>query len=176
MKSKHVKYLVLSGLMLAIGLVLPFLTGQIPELGRRLSPLHLPVLLCGFLCPWPYSFAVGLILPVFRSALFTMPPMFPDAVAMAAEMAVYGLVVSLFYRRLPKRPVNVYVSLVAAMLCGRIVWGAARYVLMGLSGSEFSLAAFWAGAFVNAIPAIVLQLVLIPLLVFALKGAKLLDE
>ncbi len=173
---KPAKHLALSGLMLAIGLVLPFLTGQIPELGSRLLPMHLPVLLCGFLCPWPYSLGVGLILPLFRSLLFSMPPFFPTASAMAVELAVYGLITSLLYHRLPKRPGFVYVSLILAMLCGRIAWGAVSYLFLGLFGSEFSLALFWAGAFADAIPGILLQLILIPLLVFALKGAKLLDD
>lgn len=176
MDMKPAKHLALSGLMLGIGLVLPFLTGQIPELGARLLPLHLPVLLCGFLCPWPYSLAVGLILPLFRSLLFSMPPMFPTAAAMSLELAIYGLVTSLLYHRLPKRPFYVYVSLMGGMLCGRIAWGAASYLLLGLSGSQFNLALFWAGAFANAVPGILLQLILIPILVFTLKGAKLLDE
>lgn len=173
---KPVKYLSLSGLMLGIGLMLPFLTGQIPELGARLLPMHLPVLLCAFLCPWPYGLAVGLILPLFRSLLFSMPLLFPTAIAMSAELAAYGLFISLLYHKLPKRPVYVYVSLIVGMLCGRFVWGAASYLLMGLSGSQFSLALFWAGAFANAFPGILLQLILVPLLVFALKGAKLLEK
>lgn len=45
--------LVYAGAALALCLVLPFLTGQIPQIGSALCPMHIPVLLAGFLCgPW----------------------------------------------------------------------------------------------------------------------------
>ncbi|WP_322597248.1 ECF transporter S component [Acetivibrio straminisolvens] len=91
------KRLVLSGLFLALGLLIPFLTAQIPSLGSRLLLMHIPVLLCGFICGWPYGLIIGLVLPVFRSMLFGMPPMFPTAVAMAFELAAYGLMTGLLY-------------------------------------------------------------------------------
>ena len=97
---KHnTKKLVLSGLFLAIGLVLPFLTGQIPEIGNMISPMHFPVLLCGFICGAPYGALVGLILPPVRFLLFQMPPLCPVGLAMAFEMATYGLVSGLVYSR-----------------------------------------------------------------------------
>ena len=90
-------------IMLALALVLPFLTGQIPEIGSMLCPMHLPALLCGFMCGWPWGLAVGLISPLLRSVIFGMPPMFPTAVSMAFEMAAYGAVSGLLYRLLPKK-------------------------------------------------------------------------
>lgn len=170
------KKIVLSGLMIAIGLVLPIVTMEIPDLGSALLPMHLPVLLCGFLCGWPWGLAVGLVLPVFRSLLFGMPPLFPTAVAMTFELAVYGFMTGLLYRRLPKRPQYVYVTLIAAMLAGRLVWGAVSYLLYGLAGSTFTMALFLGGAFAEALPGIVIQLILIPVLIFALKGAGLVDH
>ena len=91
-KSSHVRRLTYAALFLALALVLPFLTGQIPRIGSMLCPMHFPALLCGFVCGWPYGLAVGLIAPVLRSALFGMPPMYPTAVAMALELAAYGAV------------------------------------------------------------------------------------
>ena len=169
MTKQRIHRLVLSALLLALGLVLPFLTGQIPEVGSRLLPLHLPALLCGFVCGWPWGLAVGAVLPVLRSFLFGMPPLMPTALAMAFEMAAYGAAAGVLYRRC-----NVYVSLVGAMVIGRLVWGVASWLLYAaFMPNGFSLAMFWAGGFVNAWPGMVLQLIVVPLIVTALKKAKL---
>ena len=125
--KKFLRSLIYAALCLALCLYLPFLTGQIPQIGKALSPMHIPVLLCGFLCGWPYALAVGFIAPFLRFLLFHMPEM-PMGIAMAFELAAYGLLASLLYRALPKKPGNVYVSLIGAMLGGRIVWGVARWV------------------------------------------------
>ena len=98
---KTVKRLVYSALLLALALVLPFLTGQIPQIGSALSPMHIPVLLCGFVCGAPWGMAVGLIAPIMRSLLFQMPPMWPTAFAMAFELAAYGFATGLLYKLLP---------------------------------------------------------------------------
>ena len=156
-------------MFLAAALVLPFLTGQIPQIGNALCPMHIPVLLCGFFCgPW-YGLAVGFAAPLLRFAVFGMPPLIPIGIPMSLELAAYGLLSGLLYRLLPKKKLCVYVSLVTAMLAGRLVWGAARVVLYGLGKSEFGWAAFLSGAFLNAIPGILIQLLLIPALVIALE-------
>ena len=173
MKNKNVLKLTYSGVCLALCLVLPFLTGQIPQIGSKLLPMHIPVLLCGFLCGPVWGLAVGAIAPILRSLLFGMPPLFPTATAMAFELAAYGLLAGLFYKLLPKKTPYLYVALILTMLGGRLVWGLAMTVLMSVAGKGFTLAAFWAGAFANAWPGIVLQLVLIPPVVAALKKAKL---
>ena len=99
--------------------------------------------------------------------------LFPTATAMAFELAAYGLLSGLFNKLLPKKTPYLYVALILAMIGGRLVWGLAMMILMGAAGKSFTLAAFWAGAFANAWPGIILQLVLIPPLVAALKKAKL---
>ncbi len=160
--------MILAAMFLAVALVLPFLTGQIPQIGSALSPMHFPVLLCGFFCgPW-YGMAVGFIAPLLRFLLFGMPPIIPTGVAMCFELATYGLVAGLLYTRLPKKKSSIYISLIGAMLAGRIVWGVARVILYGLGKSEFGWEAFMAGAFVNAIPGIILQIILIPVLVMVI--------
>ena len=174
--KKSTRNLTLSGLFLALGLFLPFLTAQIPEIGSRLLPMHIPVLICGFVCGWPYGLAVGLITPVFRSLLFGMPPMFPTAVAMAFELAAYGCLTGLLYRWLPKKGVYVYVTLIISMILGRIVWGIASLILYNATGTTFNWQVFMTVAFVNAIPGIILQMILVPTLVIALKRARLIDR
>lgn len=169
MKTATTKTLVLAALFLALALVLPFLTGQIPEIGSMLCPMHIPALLCGFFCGWPWGLAVGLIAPVLRSILFGMPPMFPVAVCMSAELAAYGAVSGFLYRKLPHSRASIYLSLLSAMVSGRLVWGAARFLCAGLNPSAFGFAAFWAGAITTALPGILLQLVVIPLLVMLLQ-------
>ena len=169
--NRTLKKLVFAALCLALCMVLPLLTGQIPQIGKVLSPMHIPVLLCGFLCGWPWGLAVGAIAPVLRSALFGMPALYPDAVCMAFELAAYGAVSGMIYRILPRKPWSVYVALLAAMIAGRIVWGVVKWVLLGLAGSAFTMEMFLAGALLNAIPGIVLHIVLIPIVVLALEKA-----
>lgn len=153
-------------------MVLPMLTGQIPQIGMALGPMHIPVLLCGFICGWPYGLAVGFIAPLLRFALFGMPPIFPMGLSMAFELAVYGLVAGLMYSRLPKKIVNIYITLITAMICGRLVWGAASYVFFNLAGKQFSFALFLSGALTTAVPGIILHILLIPLIVIAWRAAR----
>lgn len=167
--------LVLAALFMSIGLVLPFLTGQIPQVGNLLLPMHLPVFLCAFICGWQYGASVGFIVPLLRSCIFGMPVLYPNAVAMAAELAVYGFVAGFLYKRKNERNVQaVYWALIPAMLLGRVAWGVVQIILLGISGSSFTWKMFMAGAFMNAIPGIVLQLVLIPVIMSVLhKAGKL---
>ena len=174
-KNLTVRRMVAAALCLALCMVLPFLTGQIPQIGSALSPMHIPVLLAGFLCgPW-WAAAVGAVAPLLRFALFGMPPIFPTGVAMCFELAGYGLVSGLLYRKLPKKAVNVYVSLLTAMLAGRVIWGIVRVLLSGVAGEPFTWAAFMAGAFVNAVPGIIVHIALIPVIVLALRKAGFIE-
>ncbi|MBQ5987137.1 MAG: ECF transporter S component [Clostridia bacterium] len=174
--KQNLKKLVYAALCLALCMVLPLLTGQIPQIGKALSPMHIPVLLCGFLCGWPWGLAVGAIAPVLRSFIFGMPALYPDAVCMAFELATYGAVSGLLYRVLPRKPWNVYAALLAAMVAGRLVWGLVKWLLLGLAGSAFTMEMFLAGALLNAIPGIILHIVLIPIVVLALEKAGLVEN
>ena len=169
MKKTNVKKLILAALFLAMAMVLPFLTGQIPEIGSMLCPMHIPALLCGFFCGWPWGLMVGFVAPLLRFVIFGMPPLFPVGISMAFELAAYGAVSGWMYAKLPRKKSSVYVALLVAMVVGRLVWGAAQFVCLGLSGSSFTMAAFWAGAVTSAIPGIIVQIILIPLLVIALE-------
>lgn len=172
--QKSIRNLVLAALFLALGLILPFFTGQIPQIGSMLLPMHIPVLICGLICGWQYGAVIGFVLPILRYFLFGMPPIYPTGIAMSLEMATYGLAVGLLYARSRwKCIVALYRSLLAAMVLGRLVWGAAEVVLLGMSGKAFTWQLFLSGAVLTAIPGIVLQLILIPALMVALDRTGL---
>ena len=166
---KEIKNLTLSAMFLALAYVMPFLTGQIPQVGSMLCPMHIPVLVCGFFCGAPWGLVVGFIAPLLRSFTLGMPPMFPTAFCMAFELAAYGFVAGWLYNKLSKKKINVYVSLLIAMVIGRIVWGGVMFACMGFDVTAFGLSAFLASAVLNAVPGIVLQIVLIPVVVIALE-------
>lgn len=163
----------LAGLFLAAALVLPMVTGHVPQVGNMLCPMHLPVLLCGFVLGGGWGLAVGFIAPLLRSALFGMPPLFPTAVAMAFELATYGAVTGVLYRRAKHTLPMTYAVLLTAMVTGRLVWGAVRFIMAGLTGGEFPFSAFISGALLTAVPGIIAQLILIPLIISALQRADI---
>ena len=173
MSPVRLRRMIYAALYLALALVLPFVTGQIPEIGRKLCPMHLPVLLCGFMCGFPYGAAVGFIAPVLRSALFSMPPMFPDAVAMTFELATYGGIAGLLHKLLPSKALYTYLTLIIAMIAGRLVWGTVRLLLTLVDANEFTWGVFLARAVVEAIPGIILQIAVIPPLVIVMQKAGL---
>ncbi len=158
--------LTLAAMFLALGMVLPLLTGQIPAIGKMLLPMHLPVFLCAFLCGWQYALPVGIIVPLLRTALFGKPAPYPDALAIAAELATYALVAGLLYRGLSKKGLGgVYLSLAAAMVAGRMVRGVVQLALLSLRGLPFGAEAFFGGIVLMGLPGILLQWILIPTVV-----------
>ncbi len=169
------KHMVLAAFFLALGIIMPFLTGQIPGIGNMLLPMHIPVLVCGYVCGWQWGLAVGFVVPLLRSAMFGMPPMMPTAAAMAFELAAYGAVTGILNRVLPDKEAFVYVSLAGAMIAGRLVWGIVSIPLYGVAGKAFSWQIFMGGALLNAVPGIILQLVLIPVIIMSLKRAKVME-
>ncbi len=171
-RSSHLLRLVVSALFLAIAFVLPFLTGQIQQIGNMLCPMHLPVMLCGFVCGWPWGLAVGIIAPIMRSLILGMPPMM-SAIPMAVELAVYGACTGLLYKLLPKKIPFIYVNLLCSMVAGRVVWGLFSAAFAGVRGVEFGMEIFFTQAVVNAIPGIILQIILVPVLVMALRRGRL---
>ena len=175
MNSMKIRRTTYAALYLALAMVLPFVTGQIPEIGSMLCPMHIPALLCGFMCGWLWGFAIGCIAPLLRAVTFGMPALFPTAVAMAFELAIYGGMAGFLYQVLPGKKWRIYVALVISMISGRIVWGIVRFVLAGLTGGSFPFSAFLSGALFTAVPGIVAQLVLIPLLLTALQKAGFAD-
>lgn len=164
-KQTNTTKLIMSAMLLAAAYVLPFLTGQIPQIGGMLCPMHIPVIICGYICGAPWGALVGFIAPLFRSLTLGSPTLFPRAVAMAFELAAYGAVSGALYRTLPKRKVYIYISLFVAMISGRLLWGVVQFFCAGLDISRFGFGAFWAGAVVNAIPGIILQIIVVPIII-----------
>lgn len=170
-KHNQLLKMILSALFLALAYVMPFLTGQIPQIGSMLCPMHIPVLLCGFICGWPWGLVVGFISPLFRSLTLGMPPPFPTALCMAFELAAYGAISGLMHRFLPRKKPYIYVSLLTAMIVGRLIWGAAMLICMGVTGGSFAFTAFLSGAVLNAVPGIIIQIILIPIIVMVTEKA-----
>lgn len=168
--------LVVSAMLLALGILLPFLTGGNRELGTLLSLMHIPVLLCGFLCGWSYGLLVGFLAPVIRSVLFGMPPMPFVAIPMAFELATYGVVAGVVYRILSKRVqskqnVAIFTALIVAMVIGRVV----NVIAASFYGSAISVLAI-KNVFVGTLPGIILQIILIPTILLTLKKTGLITD
>lgn len=173
MKNKKLKTIILCAVFISLGIILPFFTGQIRTFGKMLLPMHIPVILCSLICGPFYGMLVGFILPVLRSVLFSMPVMFPNAFAMAFELSTYGFICGFLYSKMKKKNIfTLYISLICAMLAGRFIWGIAQVALLGYGAKGFTLNMFISGAFVEALPGIILQLVAIPLLFSVLSKYK----
>ena len=170
--------LLITAVLLAIGMVLPFLTGQMQTIGQLISPLHIPVFICGLTCGWSWGAALGFILPIFRGLIFGMPPFPAVGLPMAFEMLVYGLVTGLLYPRLRKvlqnqHIVAMLISMLAAMILGRCAGGATRAVMMGIQGNSYSFAAFFASYFTGTVAGAVIHLFVCPYIVTMLEQARL---
>lgn len=166
-KTKSIIY---SAMFLALGMILPLLTSQIKEIGDSLLPMHLVVMLCGIICGWDKGLVVGFILPFLRSIIFSVPNIYPNALWMSAELATYGFLIGFLYHKFFKNQIWwLYSCLVITMIAGRIVWGITKAFLLGLSGKTFTVSAFIVGGFLDAIPGIIIQLVLVPFIVLIIK-------
>lgn len=173
MNRAQIRNLVLAAMFLALGLVLPLLTGSNRELGNMLLLMHIPILLCGLICGWQYGGLVGFICPLLRFSIFGAPPM-PMGIGMAFELAAYGAIVGLVYGRSRWKCIySLYRAMLIAMIGGRLVWGVARAIMVGAAKVPFGWQAFITVGFVEAIPGIILQLILIPAIMVALDRAKL---
>lgn len=169
-----IKKLVLSAMFLAMGVVLPMFIGQIPRFGTMLLPMHIPVFLCGLICGRQYGAPMAAILPLLRSLLFGIPNFYPDAIAIAFEMAAYAFAADLLYSRSKWHCIkSLYRCLLISMIVGRIVRGTVQFILLGISGSAFTFKAFFFGIVVTGIPGIILQLIIIPAVMIALHKTKL---
>ncbi len=170
---KNTKQLVLAAFFLALGIILPFFTAQIGAIGSKLLPMHFPVLIAGFVCGGPLGFLVGFITPILRSVMFGMPPMFPTALAMAFELGGYGLLTGLLYQKMKKTPLNTYIILITSMIGGRVIWGLVSVILYSMANNPFAFEMFISGAFLNAIPGIILQIIIVPIIILALEKQRL---
>lgn len=168
------KKMIQSAFFITLGLILPFLTGQIPEIGNALLPMHFPVLICGYICGWKYGLIVGLITPLFRCLIFSTP--IPSiAICMSFELATYGTISGFLYQKLRNSPLKIYISLFVSMLIGRLVWGAASIIVYGFGSTRFTWQFFLTSTLFTALPGIILQIVLIPILILALEKSGVIE-
>ncbi len=170
MTIMFIKKLTLTAMFLSLGIVLPMFFGQVPQIGSMLLPMHIPVFLCAFICGWKYSAPMSFILPLLRSVLFSRPNMYPEAISIAFELAVYALVAGLIFEAFPKKDLKaVYVSLISAMVLGRVVRILVQMALLGLKAKVFTFGAVFSSVVITGIPGIILQLIAIPLVLFTFK-------
>lgn len=169
---KNTKKLVIAGLFTALGVILPIFFHAIPNAGSIFLPMHLPVLLCGLLCGWYYGAACGILAPLLSSLITGMPPaaMLPS---MLCELLVYGLLTGLLFSRIRtgKLAVDLYCSLIGAMIGGRLVAGLLNALIF--RAGNYSLSIWVTASFVTALPGIIIQLVAVPIIVLSLYQAKL---
>ena len=172
--------MIVTAVLLAVGLLLPFLTGQIQTIGKLISPLHIPVLIGGLTCGWLWGGVLGAVLPLLRMVIFGMPAL-PMALPMTFELCAYGALTGILYpllcrvlrgRRFPA----MMCALASAMLGGRIVGGIAKALLLAggaISGAPMTFEAFIASYFVDTAVGAVIHLIVVPVVVAALEKAKL---
>ncbi len=181
MRKRSTLYpMLITAILLAVGLLLPFLTGQMQAFGKLLSPLHIPVFICGLTCGWVWGGVLGAILPLTRMALFGMPAL-PMALPMTFELCVYGLLTGLLYPMIVRRGKAshfpaMFGTLVFSMVCGRIVGGAAKAMLLAagaIHGASMTFEAFIAAYFADTLVGAAVHLVAVPAVVLALEKAKL---
>ncbi len=174
MKMTTVKKMVFTAVCTALCVVLPMAFHTVQNAGMVFLPMHIPVLLCGLICGWPYGFICGLLGPALSSLLTGMPPA-ATLPAMVVECAAYGCITGLMMRYVhTKNPaIDLYISMLTAMTAGRVLSGLAKSLIFSPGTAPF---AWVTTSLVTGIPGIVLQLVLIPLLVLTLTKAKLLPK
>ena len=172
---KQTKNLVTSGMCVALAIVLPMAFHMIPDAGQVFLPMHSPVLLCGLLCGPVYGLGCGILAPLLSHLFTGMPPtaMLPS---MLCELAAYGMLSGILIRviRTKWNLLNLYTALIGAMICGRIINGVLNALIF--NAGKYSMEMWLTASFLQAIPGIVIQLALIPLLVLALQKARLADR
>ena len=170
----NTKKAIICAIMIAMCVVLPQFFHAIPNAGSIYCPMHIPVLLCGLIAGWPYGLLCGLVGPLLSSLITGMPGMgyLPQ---MMIELACYGLFSGLFMSLLKKLnlTVKVYVSLVLAMLLGRVIAGIFNALIF--AAGQYSILAWTTSYFVTCLPGIIIQIIVVPLIYFALKKAKLIN-
>jgi hypothetical protein len=174
MANNGIKKLTLSATFLAMGFILPMFFGNTPLIGRMLLPMHLPIFLCALICDWKHGLCIGLILPLLRSALLSVPVFYPTAISVALEMATYGAVSGIIYsKRRSKSLIYLYAALLVSMIAGRMVSCVVEMFLLGIVGNTFVFQTFLTGTLLYGIPGIIIQLILIPAVMTLLKKTTL---
>jgi LytS/YehU family sensor histidine kinase len=172
-QKKKITKIVFAAMFLALAYVLPFINLWNPEIGNVLLPMHLPVMLCGYVCGGPWGMVVGIVAPLLRSLTLGMPaPFYPRAIAMAIELGAYGFLSGMTYKLLPKKKVSIYISLLISMIGGRIIRALVQMLLIGFTAEKTIFVYFFSELIVKAIPGIILQILFIPVIVTLIDYKK----
>lgn len=169
MENPAIKKIIASGVCLALAMLLPFLTFQSQQLGRIFSLMHIPIFIAAFICGWKYGVIIGILAPIIRSISFGLPPLYPTALSMAIELAIYGALAGLIYERLHYKKISVYPALICAIIIGRSVGGLITCFLMSTVGNEISIVAYIINSFTEGLPGIICHIAVVPPLVYMLK-------
>ena len=174
-KMSNVKKSIVTAMFIALCVVLPMAFHAILGAGPVFLPMHIPVLLAGLICGWPFGLLTGIIGPVLSHLITGMPPP-PMVPIMTIELGVYGLVAGLMMKfiRTKKIYLDLYISLITAMLIGRVIAGISM-ALIFFSGT-YSIAIWTTTYFVTSLPGVLIQIVVVPSIVFALEAAKLIPK
>lgn len=170
MRKISVKNIAVTALCVAMGVLLPMVFHAFGA-GSVFLPMHIPVFICGFLCGARYGGLCALLSVILSSLITGMPPIYPIGISMIFELAAYGILSSLLYKKF-----GVYLSLLGAMLAGRAVSGIANTILMGLVGKSYGFAAFISAAFLNSLPGIAIQIIAIPIIIIALEKSGFISK
>jgi len=161
---KETRKLIFSGMFLAFGIIIPYIFHIVNLGGPIFLPMHIPVLLVAFYVNPLYALSVGALAPLLNSILTGMPVLYPIAIIMSFELATYGFVTSISYKKY-----NLMLSLIIGMISGRLVAGLIVVILQGIFGLEMNPLFYIKGAIITGIPGALIQLIIIPLIVKKFK-------
>lgn len=170
--SKTIRNITLSGLFIALGVILPMITAEIPAIMKILSPMHIPAYLAGFFVGPLWGAVSAFLMPIVRFIIFGKPILFPTGFFMCIELSVYALACGLLYGKFKNQILNVYLALGSAMILGRIAAGVAKALILSTSANPITMSIFVTEYFVNSAPGILIHLILIPVLVLTLDKRK----
>lgn len=160
--QNKIKDLVAAGLLVAAGILMPMAFHTYKLGGPVFLPMHIPVLLGGFMLSKNLAALVGLLTPFLNFVITSMPSP-PFVFAMMAELATYGLVSSILFH---ERKWGIYPALFGAMLSGRLASIVANWLIItGILGMPFNFAKVMTSLFITGLPGIIIQVILIPLIV-----------
>ncbi len=174
-KMSNVKKSIITAVCIALCYVIPLMFHGIQNAGNIFCPMHIPVFICGLICGWQYGLLCGIAGPALSSALSGMPPV-AILPSMMVELAVYGTAAGLMMKlvRTKSTYADLYISLIVAIVCGRVLAGLAKALIF--ARGSYSMSAWIAGSVVTSWPGTVIQLVFIPTIVFALMKSHLIPE
>lgn len=174
-KMSNVKKSIITAVCIALCYVIPLMFHGIQNAGSIFCPMHIPVFICGLICGWQYGLLCGIAGPALSSALSGMPPV-AILPSMMVELAAYGTAAGLMMKlvRTKSTYADLYISLIVAIVCGRVLAGLAKALIF--ARGSYSMSAWIAGSVVTSWPGTIIQLVFIPTIVFALMKSHLIPE